>query len=89
MEKKFNLGAVYITRLAKYSVSNQDLDNGLRRHVSGDWGDVCRESQKLNNRALKDGNRIISSYRYGMGDRFLVITEVDRSATTILLPDEE
>ncbi len=59
----------------------------LSRHQRGDWGDLCKEDKQTNERALTTGERIFSSYRLE-SVRFWVITEADRSATTILLPEE-
>lgn len=59
----------------------------LVRHVSGDWGQIDPEDKGLNEAALRDGARIMSVYKFG-DLTFWVITEADRSATTILLPDE-
>jgi len=59
----------------------------LGRHVRGDWGDVDAEDRAANDRALREGTRVLSSYRAG-GVKFWVITEADRSATTVLLPSE-
>ena len=60
----------------------------LARHVAGDWGDLDQEDQAENESALKDGLRILSAYRLADNTRIWVITEADRSVTTILLPDE-
>ena len=68
----------------------------LTRHAGGDWGLVCKEDAASNDRALKEGGRILSSYALdpakpskGFGDNTLwIITESDRSATTFLLPSE-
>lgn len=65
----------------------------LKRHIVGDWGDVDNEDNLLNDQALKEGTRLLSAYN---DDRFpkngiatiWIITEADRSATTILFPDE-
>lgn len=59
----------------------------LARHQSGDWGEVDREDWKANEEALKYGWRLLSVYRVGEG-RLWIITEADRSATTLLLPEE-
>jgi hypothetical protein len=59
----------------------------LQRHQSGDWGKVCPEDWELNNQSLKDGTRLLSSYEVD-GRRLWVITEWDRSVTTILFPEE-
>ncbi len=60
----------------------------LARHVAGDWGDVDQDDKAENESALKDGLRILSAYRLADNTRIWVITEADRSVTTILLPDE-
>ena len=63
----------------------------LRRHLRGDWGDMCRSDQRLNDRSVKDGTRILSSYDWGPGaekTKVWIITEADRSVTTILRADE-
>jgi hypothetical protein len=60
----------------------------LVRHASGDWGDVDEEDKAENELAVKDGLRILSAYRLADGTKIWVITEADRSATTILLPEE-
>lgn len=59
----------------------------LTRHQSGDWGGVCDEDRQANEEALARGARLLSVYTVG-GFRLYVITEADRSATTILRPDE-
>ena len=60
----------------------------VRRHVSGDWGDVGRDDWAANDEALKVGARLFSVYQLAVGARIWVITEADRSSTTVLLPDE-
>ena len=60
----------------------------LARHARGDWGDVDAEDWKLNDAAVREGSRILSAYTTLNGERVWVITEADRSATTILLPEE-
>jgi hypothetical protein len=65
-----------------------DLATYLYRHHCGDWGDgLCTEDKIANEHSLKDGTRLLSCYRVG-GDRIYIITEWDRSMTTILLPEE-
>lgn len=59
----------------------------LARHAAGDWGDLCSFDRRQNEVALREGSRIFSSYETPAG-RVWVITEADRSATTILLPEE-
>ena len=60
----------------------------LVRHAHGDWGDVPPEDAQANEDALEHGLRILSSSQTSSGKRLWVITEADRSATTILLPEE-
>lgn len=86
---RFRLGKTLATPAAlacceQHGISPQSL---LRRHVQGDWGGLCVEDQRANEVALQCGGRLMSSYQLA-GDRVWVITEADRSATTLLLPDE-
>jgi hypothetical protein len=61
----------------------------FQRHAQGDWGDVCEEDWALNDLALADGDgRIFSSYELPESGKVWVITEADRSVTTLLLPEE-
>ena len=59
----------------------------IARHARCDWGDLCEEDKALNERALRNGGRLLSAYATRIG-RVWVITEADRSATTVLLPEE-
>jgi hypothetical protein len=82
---KFPLGETVITANALAQLESADIQQGLARHARGDWGDVCREDARSNADALKYGNRLLSVY--GQGDkRFWIITEWDRSVTTVLMP---
>ena len=60
----------------------------LQRHHTGDWGDLCQEDWLTNDGNLRTGGRIVSCYRIGQHDALWIITECDRSVTTILLPDD-
>jgi hypothetical protein len=60
----------------------------LIRHVTGDWGDLENEDKKENELSVKEGFRILSAYHFETGAKVWVITEWDRSVTTILLPEE-
>jgi hypothetical protein len=60
----------------------------LDRHVNGDWGEVPDADKQENEIAVEQGNRIFSAYTTSAGDRIWIVTEADRSATTILLPEE-
>jgi len=59
----------------------------LARHATGDWGELCAFDRRQNEIALRDGLRVFSSYDASTG-RIWIITEADRSITTILLPEE-
>jgi hypothetical protein len=59
----------------------------LARHTTGDWGELCAFDRRQNEIALRDGYRVLSSYEMAAG-RVWIITEADRSVTTILLPKE-
>ena len=92
----FALGQIVATPGALEAMTKQ-IDGSLEaycrsfieRHASGDWGAVCAEDQALNDRAVQDGTRILSAYFLADGQtRIWIITEADRSATTILLPSE-
>lgn len=65
-----------------------DLAAYMRRHHCGDWGNLCDEDKQANEDALVHGNRILSHYKLGGGRRIYIITEADRSLTTVLLPEE-
>ena len=60
----------------------------LRRHVHGDWGDLHEDDLRANELATRRGMRILSAYVLSTGERVWIITEANRSATTILLPQE-
>jgi hypothetical protein len=84
---RFPLGQVVITANASLTLSTEEVLTTLSRHASADWGDLCPEDALANNTALEHGDRLFSAY--GQGDRRIwVITEADRSATTVLLPDD-
>lgn len=87
MQPRFPVGMTYATPGAL--ALNVDLTRYLHRHHCGDWGDeLCAEDKAANEQALKDGSRLLSCYRTPAGDRLYIITEWDRSMTTILLPSE-
>lgn len=60
----------------------------LARHARGDWGDVCRDDHHANEQALIQGARLLSVYRLRTGEKIWVITEADRSSTTLLMPSD-
>lgn len=87
MQPRFPVGMTYATPGAL--ALEVDLTRYLHRHHCGDWGEeLCAEDKAANEQALKDGSRLLSCYRTPAGDRLYIITEWDRSMTTILLPSE-
>lgn len=96
MTKSFPLGQIVATQGVMATVPNAQCIEGLARHARGDWGNVCRDDAAENDRALIDENRLLSAYAIdptkpakGYGENcFWIITEADRSVTTLLLPDE-
>lgn len=85
---RFPLGHMVMTPGARELVPPSEMMQALRRHARGDWGDLDREDSAANERALRGGGRLLSSYRTKADVKFWIITEADRSATTVLLPDE-
>ena len=85
---KFDAGQVCMTPAAAETIPQTVAIAALARHLNGDWGDVSREDKAANNRALQDGDRLLSAYHAPDNTRFWIITEADRSYTTILLPHE-
>jgi hypothetical protein len=87
-QTRFTSGHIVITPGALNAVNSTELSLALTRHLQGDWGDLDCEDKRANDRALQSGGRLLSSYRTVAGTKFWIITEADRSSTTILLPSE-
>jgi Family of unknown function (DUF6166) len=85
---RFAPGTVVMTQGVQAAVSPPELMAALRRHLSGDWGELGEEDWKTNEAALRLGERLLSAYNSASGQRFWIITEADRSSTTALLPEE-
>jgi hypothetical protein len=83
----FPLGQLAITANASLRLTTEEVLTALRRHASGDWGDLCPEDTMENDNALHQGGRLFSAYGQGT-HRFWVITETDSSITTVLLPED-
>lgn len=91
---KFSIGQALITR----GVHEEILENkqfadfvgkSFVRHCNGDWGDLCKEDKELNDSALAhEDDRLFSKYNFSKDKSIYIITEWDRSATTILFPEE-
>ncbi len=85
---RFRCGKLYVTPGVMEKIPELDFVGGLCRHLNCDWGELGYEDKRLNDASLRHGGRIFSSYKSSGGERFWIITEADRSATTILLPEE-
>ena len=89
-EPLFRLGTLVATPgalalLKEFALAPIDF---LIRHRQGDWGDLDEDDIKANRAALHYGSRLLSSYDLGAGHKLWIITEADRSSTTLLLPEE-
>src|SRR5918997_4505034 len=85
----FKLGAVVATLRVREAFSGSYLASCVTRHASGDWGDLTEKERRLNDLALEEGEPLVSFYRHPVGERGLyIITNAERSKTTILLPEE-
>lgn len=88
---RFDLGQVVATPGAQAALegSKETPELYLARHGGGDWGEeMCESDKALNDRALVDGDRLMSAYKLKDGTKIWIITECDRSVTTLLLPEE-
>ena len=85
---KFPLGRVVATPNALANVPPQAILEAIGRHHNGDWGTLSKEDRDANEDALKVGSRLLSAYHEPNGTKFWIITEADRSVTTILLPED-
>lgn len=89
-EPLFDLGQVVATpgALDALTEANQQPNEFLNRHVVGDWGDLEQDDKWENDLSVHSGLRILSTYTLKTETRIWIITEADRSVTTLLLPDE-
>jgi len=87
-ERKFPLGQVVITSNAKDRLHPEDHVIALARHAAGDWGEVDEGDRRENELSLTQELRLFSVYRDRTDTKFWIITEADRSATTIFLPED-
>ena len=87
---RFELGRIIVTpgALAALDAAGQASAEFLSRHQRGDWGEVYVADKQENEFALKYGFRLAASYQTAKGEELMIVTEADRSATTILLPEE-
>ena len=84
---RFALGEISFSGNATLRLRTEEVLTALRRHASGDWGDLLPEDAIANEMALTDVSRLFSAYGFGR-DRFWVITDLELSQTTVLLPDD-
>lgn len=90
--EKFSLGKLVMTK-AVHDRMNSDIDfaigvlESFERYLNGDWGDLCAEDKAENEKAIRDSERIFALYKIS-SDKIYIITEHDRSVTTILFPHE-
>lgn len=85
---KFPLGRLVATPNALEHIPNPDILAALQRHLTGDWGDMDEHDREENELSLKEGFRLLSVYRSATGVKFWILTEADRSRTTVLLPED-
>ena len=92
-QMKFNPGQMVMTRAVNDLIAENEefakhVSLSLRRHLAGDWGELCDEDRVMNESALLEGERLFSAYTKDGVPPIWIITECDRSVTTILFPDE-
>jgi hypothetical protein len=87
-QARFAFGRLVATANVLDNIPNDEILIALSRHVRGDWGQLDREDLMSNELALRRGGRLFSRYHSTKGIRFWIITEADRSATTVLLPED-
>ena len=85
---KFPASRVVITDDVTQTLSVEDIAIGLARHLRGDWGELEAPSRQANEAALLQGGRLVSFYCSRKGLHFWIITEPDRSKTTVIRPDD-
>ncbi len=85
---RFSLGDMAITHGAITSLDQASVKLALARHAAGDWGNLNADDRRANEEALASGGRLVSIYKTASGVKFYIITEADRSRTTVLLPEE-
>lgn len=84
----FSLGHLVATPTALNQIPSDEILKALSRHVRADWGSLDQEDREANENALKYGGRLFSVYYSTQNIKFWIITECDRSATTVLLPED-
>lgn len=87
-QPKFDLGNTVSTSNALDSLNPDDVLDALHRHRHGDWGELDEADKDINEQAVEHGQRIFSRYHDRNRTLFYVVTEHDRSVTTVLLPED-
>jgi len=87
-QPKFHMGRLLTTPNALQTLHQEDVLTAIGKHIAGDWGDVGKEDWQENELSLREGFRLVSVYHDRNGTKFWVITEADRSTTTVLLPED-
>lgn len=82
------LGRTVITATASVKLDGASVVVAIGRHTCGDWGNLDEQDKQSNDEALVNGGRLLSSYVDSKGVKFWIITEADRSVTTVLLPSD-
>jgi hypothetical protein len=85
---KFPVGKLCITPNAASQLSAEEIAAGLTRHLLGDWGELDTADWQLNDQGLTDGGRLCSTYTTQSNVKYWIISEPDRSATTVLMPED-
>ena len=88
MVQKFELGQTLVTPAALDQIPDDEIQTAIGRHENGDWGNLTDEDKAENDWSVENGARILSTYKSSAGTEFWIITEADRSATTVLLPSD-
>jgi hypothetical protein len=88
LSHSFPLGRAVITPNAQRQLHLEDVLLSLQRHAARDWGDLCPVDKAENELSLRQGSRLLSAYKDRNGTKFWIITEADRSVTTVLLPED-
>lgn len=86
--QRFSMGSVFITPNALEVLSTEEVNEALGRHLTGDWGDVDKDDWEENEFSIQKELRLLSVYHTAAGAKFWIITEADRSSTTVLMPED-
>lgn len=85
---KFRLGKIVTTPSAQEKLTTDDILMGIRRHQAGEWGDIPEADRIENDLAIEIREQLVSEYQSAKGVKFSLVTEADRSVTTVLLPQD-